>query len=360
MSLFWSAWSPLNLFLDAFLLGSAWLLGWIVVRGEPRPLSNVAWARAIIAGVAPWPLLVLLGLGLGGFFLLARFGWTFGTVALPVLLVQLARERRERRLFILAAAILAVKVFGEVIEPDRLEVQNVTIPVVGLKAPVRITHLSDLQMDGLRGFHDRVRAASDAFDPDLIVFSGDVINHASLVGETAPYLRAFHRKTGAYIVTGDVDFGFDWPSFTAMAGFTPIDGKVARVKIGPTTLDLLGLALGDAGNQALFDNLIDSSRGADARILLSHRPDALKLIGAAAVAVLFTGHTHGGQVCLPWFGPIVTLTRVSREIAAGGVHIVGGTSIVLSRGLGWEGHVAPRVRLFCRPHLLLVTLVPAP
>ena len=93
---------------------------------------------------------------------------------------------------------------------------------------------------------------------------------------------------------------------------------------------------------------------------MSHLPDALPIARSAPVQLLLSGHTHGGQVCLPWLGPIFTLSGVLRHIAAGGLHRIGGLSVVVSRGLGWEGHIAPRVRTFCRPQIGLITLAPAP
>jgi hypothetical protein len=56
----------------------------------------------------------------------------------------------------------------------------------------------------------------------------------------------------------------------------------------------------------------------------------------------------------------LTLSRVPRRIGAGGLHRVDGLRVIVSRGLGLEGHIAPRLRTFARPHLLLVELVPEP
>lgn len=357
MSFLWNAWSPVNLALDALVLAASAALAWVSLRRGDR--TNARVLAAAFWATAPWCALAAFPGGLPGLFLTARALWTLATVGLPLAAVGLAWARRDARWLLVAAAALTLKAEGEVWEPDRLEVQRVSVPVAGLKAAVRVVHLSDLQTDDVRRMHRRAQEASDAFDPDLIVFTGDVLNHPSLVPEVTAYLRPFRRRHGAFIVGGDVDGVLDWPSFTGASGFELLDGKARTLSVGPNRVALLGLAVDDAWNKPLFERLLGETGAADARLLLSHRPDALELARGAPVDVLFAGHTHGGQVCLPWFGPIVTLSRVSRAIAAGGLHRVGDLQVLVSRGLGWEGHIAPRVRLFCRPHLLLVELVPA-
>jgi uncharacterized protein len=100
------------------------------------------------------------------------------------------------------------------------------------------------------------------------------------------------------------------------------------------------------------------ARDAKAVIAMAHRPDAAFVLAGTRVSALFTGHTHGGQVAFPFWGPPITLTAMPRAVAWGGVHRFKGLTVALSRGLGREGHFAPRVRLFSRPQLLLVRLVP--
>ena len=97
------------------------------------------------------------------------------------------------------------------------------------------------------------------------------------------------------------------------------------------------------------------------RLLFSHYPDMLwHLRPETRVDLLVAGHTHGGQVSIPGFGPPITLSSVPRHVAAGGLHSVDGRRIYVSRGLGYEGGWAPRIRLFAPPELSLLTLSAAP
>lgn len=354
-----------NLAFDLAITATALFFSWRLLllaraRGEPRPW---ALAAAVVAGGAcgllPWLLAGGLEGSIWGFALAARALWTGATVAAPVAAATAAFRARRAAWLLPAAALVALKWWGEAGEPASLEVERVTIAVPGLKSPVRVAHFSDLQTDGIRPMELRARAEANAFGPDVVVFTGDVMNHPSLMASSYDYLAGFKARAAKLMVGGDVDGGLDRAAFEAATGFEWIDGKARPVAAGGAKLSFLGFGLLDYRKGAAFaEGLVRLSGEPDARLALSHRPDAAFALKGLPVSVLFTGHTHGGQVVIPGFGPPVTLTRMPRLVAAGGAHRFEGLTVSLARGLGWEGHVAPRVRLFCRPHLMLAELVP--
>lgn len=360
MSFTWNAFGWINLGIDAAVVAVGCFFSWKAwPLLKPTPLRPVlAGALGLAAALITFaPLVPIIG-GILGFSLGARVAWTTFTVTGPVLALSWGLRNRKLAPILIALALVLFKYHGEVLEPNRLDVQRAEIPVKGLKAPVKLVHLSDLQTDQIGPLQARVQKAANDFQPDLVVFTGDVLNHKSLAAPAAAYLKGFQAE-GKYFVSGDVDGVLDLPAFLAAAGFSFMDGRTHTQTVRGARLALSGVAVEDAWDRNLLTKLAHDSQAADARLLLSHRPDVLFAARDLGFDVLFAGHTHGGQVCLPFFGPIVTLSRVAREIAAGGVHALVSTTIVVSRGLGWEGHIAPRVRLFCRPHLLLLELVPS-
>jgi predicted MPP superfamily phosphohydrolase len=71
---------------------------------------------------------------------------------------------------------------------------------------------------------------------------------------------------------------------------------------------------------------------------------------------MLSGHTHGGQVALPWIGPIFTNSPLPNRIGAGGLHERAGTRLYVSRGVGMEAGFAPPIRFLCRPEISLLIL----
>ncbi len=93
--------------------------------------------------------------------------------------------------------------------------------------------------------------------------------------------------------------------------------------------------------------------------MLAHRPDVVTTLAPRShVDLVVCGHTHGGQVQLPWIGPPFVLSSVPRAVGAGGLSELGGHKLYVSRGIGWEHGHAPRVRFRCPPEVSLLTLVP--
>ena len=75
--------------------------------------------------------------------------------------------------------------------------------------------------------------------------------------------------------------------------------------------------------------------------------------------LMIAGHTHGGQVQIPYLGPVFTFSRVPRLWGAGGLFkFDSGKHLIISRGIGMERGYAPRIRFFCRPQLIFLDLLP--
>jgi uncharacterized protein len=90
--------------------------------------------------------------------------------------------------------------------------------------------------------------------------------------------------------------------------------------------------------------------------VLGHCPQFA--MGNVEADLLLAGHTHGGQVRLPWIGPLTTGCAVPRSWAAGLTELPGGRKLIVSRGTGMERGCAPRIRFLCRPELVVIDLVP--
>src|SRR5215475_4607541 len=226
---------------------------------------------------------------------------------------------------VLALSIVAIGFDAFFIEPRSLEVTHVALSSAKLDAPLRIAVVSDIQMDDFTDYERRALSDAMAQHPDVVLLSGDYIQAASPAdaGRIRESFREYLRDT----------------VFRASA-------TVTRDVVAVT-----GLTLGDSFNRAI-------TIPGDARfhIVLGHGPDFS--LGAVDADLLVAGHTHGGQVRLPFIGPLITLSAVPRSRTAGVTDLGGGRTLVVSRGVGMERGPAPRLRFLCRPELVVVDVRP--
>ena len=246
MSFTWNTYGWLNLGIDALsVLMSLCVTAYYLHRWDPSPrvttktvhLSVRAFALAFLGWL---PAAAFIG-GIVGFCLVARLGWTAVTVALPLLFLYLALARRAPWLAVAAVALIGAKYYGEVWEPANLEVQRVSILVPGLAKRVKLVHLSDLQTDVIGTLHERVRREANAFEPDLVVFTGDAINHPSLTEVAGDWLAGFTPTGRKYFVTGDVDPNVE--GLLRRGGFENLYGRRMVIRPAGARLTLLGVDL---------------------------------------------------------------------------------------------------------------------
>lgn len=292
-------------------------------------------------------------------------GLTFYWVALLwPLRVWLARRRLRGRsgvaLRIAALGAVMTSAWATFGEPwFLLDAEHRTLHFDEVKfRPVRIAHLSDLQLVGLGPREERVVREVNEFSPHLIVLSGDYVC-AFTGGETAiaaarsvlSRLRASH---GIYATTSDSDTLAQQRAIFAGLGVHLLLNRSVRIDVEGTPV-----RIGGVNHYApRFDRIRRGARDDELFVVACHRPDLAPLCEERMpeMDLFLTGHTHGGQFRLPAFGPILKFSSVSPEVAAGGVFPRPGYVLALSRGLGMEGNYAPRFRLNCPPHVFLFTL----
>jgi predicted MPP superfamily phosphohydrolase len=101
----------------------------------------------------------------------------------------------------------------------------------------------------------------------------------------------------------------------------------------------------------------DTAPNGAPRLLLYHSPELMPQASSHNIDLYLCGHTHGGQVRLPFIGPLLTSSQLGRRYVMGHYRR-GDTHLYVSRGIGLEGLSAPRVRLLSPPEITLVTLLP--
>jgi len=299
--------------------------------------------------------------------------WLFVTlpvIGATVLLASVVPTLRPRRWGAVGAcgllALAAVGVYASYVEPRWLRTDRVTLDVAAIEGgePIRIGVLSDLQTEDIGSYEEDAIDRLVAAEPDLILVAGDYFQSDGPDFEAAlPELRALLGRLeapgGVFMTEGDVDSPERMAYMTdGLDNLRWLDEEVATTEVRGQTVHIGGISVRyrAAAAQAAIAELTRRSGGDDLRILLSHRPDAAFHVEEGDVDLVVAGHTHGGQVQLPFIGPPIKLSNVSRTVAAGGLHEIDGVPIYLSTGVGLERATAPQVRFLTRPSIGLVTL----
>ena len=272
----------------------------------------------------------------------------------------------SRRSFLKCAslAIGAATVGGAVdalaIEPHWFKVtrHNIVVPNLPSKWDgVTIAQISDIHV----GPNSTLAHAREIVDmcndlrPDVIALTGDYVSKANAITQAlVEVLRDLRAGVGKFAVLGNHDY---WANATGVIASLRSAG-IPLLKNSHRIVTRAGEPLCFAGVDDLFTGRSDAAQAlagvprGTARILLCHNPDyAEELPAEPRVDLMLAGHTHGGQVVLPFIGPPV-LPIKHRKYAAG---LVTGPrcGVFVSRGLGMVG--AP-IRFNCRPELPLITM----
>lgn len=355
----------------------AGLLWWRSRTGGLLGASALAVAAQVVAGVAALCLLVPVGLELFGALHLAYLGVVVSVPVVGVALVAraaVATPRRPRWAGIGAlVAVLPATVgfYATHVEPNRLVVDRVDLPVAADRAgddPLTIAVLSDLQTDHVGSFQRRAVDRLMAAEPDVILVPGDLFHAPDAtfdewLTQLRDLLAGLRAPGGVFVVQGDVDGSNRvHEAFAGNPDARVLDDEVVTVEVGDRTLRVGGTMLDYASPAAgaVRRQLEAGPDDGSIRILLSHRPDTVfGLSPSSPVDVTVAGHTHGGQVVLPGFGPLLTLTGVPRAVAAGGLHAVDGNRIYVSPGVGLERRQAPQIRFNDPPTIGVLELADA-
>lgn len=357
--------------LGSAVVALAAVLGARLLTRRPTGVEAVGAAVAI-SGLAAVAQLALVGDGFGR--LHVAYLWVFVTLPVvggAVLVLSLLPPLRLRRSGVVAAAALLalaiVGLYATHVEPRWLRVDRAELDVAAVgegEEPIRIGVLADLQTDGFDGHEERAVDRLLAEEPDLILLAGDYFQSdgpdffASLP-ELRALLARIEAPAGVFLVEGDIDSPERMAFMTeGIDALRWLDEEVVTTEVRGQAIRIGGISVryDSPVARATIDELVSGGAPDEVRLLLSHRPDAAFDVPPGGVDLVVSGHTHGGQVQLPFFGPPIKLSDVSRAVAAGGLHEVDGVPIYLSTGVGMERATAPQVRFLARPSIGVVTL----
>ncbi len=263
-----------------------------------------------------------------------------------------------------ATPILASAYAGD-IEPYQLSIERVVV-----RSPRIPSELEGLKVGVLSDFHlgngvdeafmTKSAQLMNSLQPDLILLGGDYVHHSDLGPDAAEALSGLYAPHGVYAVMGNHDIwkGDYAVSFAFEERFAhmPFVFKMLRnanhtIQIHDTSLHIVGLD-NVWEHRDNIGHALDSVPENEPAILLVHEPDYAEQAAARhPFALQVSGHSHGGQVCIPFVKPWWTPKWAVRHIA--GLEDIGEMKLYTTRGIGMS---YLQYRFMCPPEVTLITL----
>ncbi|GAB6876370.1 metallophosphoesterase [Thermaerobacter litoralis] len=226
-------------------------------------------------------------------------------------------------------------------------------------ARLRLVHLTDLHAPVYRIAEGRLIRWIEAWQPDAVVFTGDLAEGKGLpAGRGVALLRRLARRWPVYLVPGNHDHLYGWYGLRRdleAAGVQVLVNRGVQVGSGAAAIFLAGVDDPHTGRHDLGAALAGAPPGLPV-VLLAHAPaDGIRQEAARrGVALALAGHTHGGQVRLPLVGALWIPGQGWFPTYDRGWFPVAGTWWYINTGLGTP---RPWIRLLCRPEVVLLELV---
>jgi len=253
--------------------------------------------------------------------------------------------------------------------------------------PLRVLHISDIHLAPWQKRKARWVSGLAKLNPDLVVNTGDNLSHRDVIEQALDMLAPLQKFPGVF-VHGSNDYhaptvrnplayllapstpengkALDTPKFTdtlERSGWLNLNNRSGALTVNGSRIGFIGLddPHDKLANLASLPAQASEVSNSDVVVGVFHAPylnviEAMTLNGAS---VIFAGHTHGGQVCLPFKGALVTNCDLPARYAKGlsGWEFEGKHSVLnVCAGLGTS--IFAPVRFFCLPEVRLITLLP--
>jgi uncharacterized protein len=266
-------------------------------------------------------------------------------------------------------------------ESEAFTLRRATAPVLPLgQTPIRLLHLSDLHLvPGQRKKQAWVRSLR-VLRPDAVIVTGDFLSHMDAVPHVLDTLDPLFEVPGAFVL-GSNDYyaprPINWARYLkgpsqlepkrpmlpwgdlvdglTTNGWLDLGNARATMKIDGREVDVRGVDDPHISRDRYDEVAGPFDSAADLTLGVTHAPylRVLDAMAADGADLVLAGHTHGGQLCVPGVGALVTNCDLPRKQAKG-LSAHAGAVLHVSAGLGTSPY-AP-VRFACRPEATLLTL----
>lgn len=246
-------------------------------------------------------------------------------------------------------------------EAKRITVTRLDVPSEEWTlAPLRVAVVADFHVGPTPEALERLGKIVDAVNaekPDLILLPGDFVagvrqDQAAPPETIAGELSRLSAPLGVYAILGNHEHWLGKEGFVRAfeaKGIPLLEDRGVELEFGGRRFHLIGASDGWTRTREAWETLLP--KDSLPRIVMAHTPDMFSTM-PEPTALAVAGHTHGGQIVLPLYGPVVMSSRLGRRYAYGLVR-EGRNTIFVTRGIGTS--IVP-LRFLCPPEIAILTL----
>ena len=209
--------------------------------------------------------------------------------------------------------ISGIVVYGLEVEPRLLITKEIDLRD-SKEEQIKIVAFGDTQLGEYYGIDDLKKVVNKINDqkPDIVVFSGDLLDHAATyqnMEQVKLLLAEIETTRGKFAIYGNHDYGGGghryYVDIMTQSGFKVLKNEKVVVSKGNRKVSIFGLddvLLGKPDYNRLKS---DIENDGSYNILLVHEPDYVERIGEIPTNLIVSGHSHGGQVRVPFYGQLI-------------------------------------------------------
>lgn len=244
-------------------------------------------------------------------------------------------------------SILALCIYSFIYEPRNLEINYFQKSYLSQSQRIKIAHITDLHTNGLGAIEKKVIDSLNEEKPDFIFITGDIATPGGTIEGYKEVLSQFKATKGVYFVLGNWEY---WEPIEKLEEILK-ESNITLLKNEITTINNNLKLIGFDDIEGTPDiNLIKKVNLESLNIALFHSPDFFEQ-NLGAIQLSLAGHSHGGQIKLPFYGPLWTPSGTGRFVE--GWYKRGANELYVSRGVGTS--ILP-LRFNCRPEITYIEI----